>query len=304
MELRQIRYAEAVARYKNFSKAAELLYITQQTLSQQIKKLEDEIGFDIFERSTRSVALTIRGKLFLDKALPVIQAFDAFTSEVDLLRDDSICSLRVGILPTFSHLNILDAVHEFQTKHVSTSVNLQIKKSSRLLDMLLDGQIDAAIANISREEMMRYKKKYSICIFSQDRICAVIGDPEKFSDRVQLSLVDFDKERVLLLSKGSSIRKRMEEAFRQEGIVPSSVYDCPEIHSMIGMVRARIGIGFLSSRIARQFAPPPMRSLVIDPPLETITALIYSRDNINIDALDAFSTFIQKISDSSSSSEK
>ena len=81
MELRQLRYAAALAKTKNFSRAAESLYITQQTLSQQIRRLEEELGFPLFTRSTRSVSLTEKGAALLRRAEEVLSACDALERE-------------------------------------------------------------------------------------------------------------------------------------------------------------------------------------------------------------------------------
>ena len=153
MDIRHFRYVECIARLSNFSKAANELHITQQTLSQQIAKLEDEAGFAIFERTTRSVRLTEKGRLLLQKAKPVLAAYDELLEEIAQLRGDNRPTIQLGILPTFSSLHALEAVHEFQSQSRGAAVNLQIHRSGTLLDMLLRGKLDAVIANVSNEEL-------------------------------------------------------------------------------------------------------------------------------------------------------
>ena len=288
MELRQIRYAAAVARHGSFSKAAEALYLTQQALSQQIGKLEREIGFALFERSTRSVVPTEKGAQFLRGAKPVLEAFDAFAGEVAALRDDSAVSLRIGVLPTFSHLNILEAAGEFQTRCPSSAVSLQIQASSRLLELLAAGRLDAVIVSLSGEELTRRSREYAVRVLARDRIRAVLGARHRLAGQKSLSLADLRGETVVLLPEGSSIRSCMDAAFRQAGVVPSATLECPEIHSMIGMLRAELGVGFLSSRIAKEYEQPSIRSVPIEPPPETVTAFLYAGTGGKAEALAAF----------------
>ena len=160
MEIRQIRYVLAVAKSYNFTKAAEELYITQQTLSQQIKSLEDEIGFNIFERTTRSVSPTRRGQIFIERAQPILDVFDSFSHEIEALQNDTIHSIRFGILPTFSHLNILETIYDFQAHEKDVSVQVQIQKSNRLISMMENSVLDIAIGNLSQMQIETMDKNY------------------------------------------------------------------------------------------------------------------------------------------------
>lgn len=92
MELRQLRYAAEVAKHQSFSRAAEALFVTQQTLSQQIRRLEDELGFPLFARSTRKVALTEKGAVLLREAERVLAALDALEREAAALRESPAAS--------------------------------------------------------------------------------------------------------------------------------------------------------------------------------------------------------------------
>ena len=87
MEIHQIIYVQTVAHYRNFSKAAMHLNITQPTLSQQIGRLEAEIGFPLFERTTRVVNLTDQGRAFLEYAEPLIQAYDNLNRRIETIRN-------------------------------------------------------------------------------------------------------------------------------------------------------------------------------------------------------------------------
>lgn len=275
MEIRQIRYAEAVARYSSFSKAAETMYVTQQTLSQQIKRLEDEIGFSIFERSTRSVALTQSGRAFIEQAVPLLNAFDAFSHEVERLREGVGQDIRLGILPTFSHLNVLETIYTFQAREKDVSIQVQIQKSSRLIEMLRHGSLDAAIGNLSQQQIDAIKDTYTVQVFSKDHICAVLHERHALARQDAVPLFQLEDQTLLLLGKGSSIRTRMEAALAERQLKPARIIDCPEIHSLVGMLHSGTGIGFLSSRVAAQSIAPPLRSLPLKPEMETFTALFY-----------------------------
>ncbi len=294
MEISQIQYINAVYKYGNFSKAAEHLYITQPTLSQQIKKLEDEIGFSLFIRTTRTVALTEEGKTFLQYATPLLTAYDILLQEMDQLRNRQDKVLQFGILPTFSHLNILDAIHRFQSQNQNISIHVQIQKSNRLIDSLLSGQIDAAIANLTRNCLESFDQSFDIRIFSRDRIHVLINSSHPLSSKPVIGITELANESLIMLDKDSSIRNQIENAFKQVGIIPTITYDCPEIHSLIGMLQSGVGVSFLSSRVAQQYIKPPILSIPLSPVIETQTAVIYSKRNRKADILKNFADYFER----------
>lgn len=277
MEIRQIRYAAVVARYSSFSKAASILYVTQQTLSQQIRRLEEEIGFELFERSTRTVSLTPKGKIFTEKAEALLNVYDSFSADVAGLKESTDHVIRMGILPTFQHLNILELIYAFQAKERGVSIQVHIQKSSRLIDMISQGSLDAAIGNLSRSQMESMRDDYNVHVFSKDHICAVMHSSHPLASGKEITLSDLEGQTLLMLDKGSSIRIRMENAFREKHLEHTRIIECPEIYAMTGMARSGTGIGFLSSMVAAQAAEPPLAVLPISPEMETFTALYYQR---------------------------
>lgn len=286
MELRQLRYASELAKTRNFSRAAENLYITQQTLSQQIRRLEEELGFSLFVRSTRSVALTDKGAALLRRIDDILSACDALEHEASMLRENQTAQLRLGILPTFSHLNVLETIHEFQAYHPSLSVSMQIHRSGTLLSLLLSGRLDAAISNISEEQTLRLKEDYILRTIARDRVCVLLRSVDRPPEKNCMSAQELSGQRILLLEKGSSIRARITETFAREGIRPGAVTDCLEIQSMVGMVRNGLGIGFLSSRVADQYLASDLCSVPLEPIIESVTFLLYPKNSIWRDALD------------------
>ena len=89
MEINQIRYVYYVAKYRNFSLAAEHLFVTQPTLSQQVRRLEDELGFRLFKRSTRTVTLTSEGEAFVKRAKPLLKMYDDLADEMAALKKEN-----------------------------------------------------------------------------------------------------------------------------------------------------------------------------------------------------------------------
>src|ERR1700761_9475053 len=102
MEMHQLRYVVAVARAGNFSRAAEQCHVAQPSLSQQIKKLEDELGELLFDRLKREARLTPHGELFLRRAVKILEEADAAKREANDAKNLLGGTLALGVLPTIA----------------------------------------------------------------------------------------------------------------------------------------------------------------------------------------------------------
>src|SRR5262245_55950760 len=113
MEMHQLRYVVAVARTGNFSRAAELCHVAQPSLSQQIQKLEAELGERLFDRLKREVRLTPPGELFLRRAVKILEEVEAAKREADDARELLRGTMTLGVLPTIAPYLLPDAMTRF-----------------------------------------------------------------------------------------------------------------------------------------------------------------------------------------------
>ena len=292
MEINQIRYAQTVASCGSFTNAAEALYIIQPTLSQQIRKLEQEIGFALFERTTKSLQTTDQGRVFLQYAAPLLDAYDTLVNKTKQLRELPDTEIRVGVLPTFTQYSLLDILNQFQTEQKNITINLQIYNSNILLEMLDSGRIDLIIANIPPEKLEEMQKSRNIRPLFQDVIDVVLHEDHPLASKEAINIEDLNGQNLIMLKKHSSIRRHMDRAFQNARIKPARTYECPAIHTLLGMIRSNTGIGFLSSLVARQHIQPPVTTRPLLPAIPTMTAVLYHNDNHNRAIMDQLAAFI------------
>jgi len=117
MELQQLRYVVALARERNFRRAAESAYISQPTLSQQVQKLERELHTRLFERSSRQVKLTSPGESFLTHATLVLETLDKAVGEVKSRSKEITGTLRIGAIPTIAPYLLPPVLLHLQRRH-------------------------------------------------------------------------------------------------------------------------------------------------------------------------------------------
>jgi LysR family transcriptional regulator, transcription activator of glutamate synthase operon len=147
--LRQLRYVEAVARHRHFTRAAEELHVAQSALSQQIRRLEAELGTELFERTSRRVVPTQAGESVAARARGILADVEAAREEVDELRGVLRGRIWIGALLPAGRIDVPALVARFTNSHPGIEVRLREGTAADMLDYLARGEVDAAFAMLA-----------------------------------------------------------------------------------------------------------------------------------------------------------
>lgn len=205
MELRQLKYFVTVAKTLSFSEAAKKLYITQGTLSQQIKQLEDELDSILFSRTSHSVTLTEAGEELLPLALNALEASDICRNKMIDLHKALSGTLNIGVTHSFSTL-LTDTVRNFLKQHPGVKLNIYYKTASELMEMLRRKEVDISL---SFKPIMEYEDIESEVMF-RSFLSAVMRKDHPLADKKSLTFDDIDKQGVVLPASGLQSRKMFE----------------------------------------------------------------------------------------------
>jgi DNA-binding transcriptional LysR family regulator len=146
MELRHLRYFVAIAEERSFTRAAERLWVAQPGLSTQIRRLESELGVQLFDRHTRGVDLTAAGELFLERARTVLAAADVARSTAHDLEQGLVGSVRLGIVTGAGWPGTSDLLGRFGRDRPAVELTVVEAYAGTLLRDLRDGRLDAIVA--------------------------------------------------------------------------------------------------------------------------------------------------------------
>ena len=292
MEWNQIRYVCAVADLRSFSHAAENLFVTQPTLSQQIRKLEDELGYPLFVRSTRTVSLTEEGERFCEKATPLLAQFDTFQQEMLAQRKTQELTLNVGLLPTFLDFKMPDLIEGFQAKNPDITLSFEVRPSEELIKRLLGGKYDAVIAYITPAKMAGYESQLDIRILNHDYIHVAVSRKNPLSEQKTIYIDDVRKCSVIMLEKRSAIEREVQTMLQKYKIVPKKLKTSPAFRSMLGSVAMNQGICFLSSAVGSEYIRESVCSIPLSPEIEMLTVLIAPKVSPKAAAIERFREYI------------
>lgn len=163
MELRVLRYFLMVAREENITRAAELLHITQPTLSRQLKQLEEELGTELFERSNHSIHLTEDGMLLKRRAQEMIELADKTKSEFGQNREEIAGNISIGSGEARSVQELADVIRVFQEKYPAVQYDLYTANADDIKERIDKGLLDIGLlaepVDISKYNFIRLKQK-------------------------------------------------------------------------------------------------------------------------------------------------
>src|SRR6267143_1167244 len=240
MELHQLRYFCAVAETGSFSRAAEQSHVSQPSLSQQILKLEDELGARLFDRLGRSVRLTELGKTFLPRAHSVLRELEAAKGDVVEGKEFIGGPVTVGVIPTVAPYFLPSRLTTFSRKFPQVRLTVVEEITPVLLGRLRAGTIDVGILALP----LRGHEFDSVPLLTE-RLFAALPKKHKLNSRPSLSLKDLRAEPFLLLRDGHCFRDTAVAACDRARLHPQIVFESGQFSSLLSMVGAGMGVSIV-----------------------------------------------------------
>lgn len=233
--LKQLRYFDALARLGHFGRAADECSVTQPALSMQIKELEDSVGVTLFERSSRHVRLTGFGEVFAIRAQAIMRDIDELQDLARSAGDRLEGILRIGVIPTIAPYLLPRVIGALGASHPNLELTFRETVTSRLIDSLQDGKLDAAIVALpvsepSLSEMPLLTENF------------VLVRPIKDAQKPVPNREGLQEMRLLLLEEGHCFREQALSFCSFPTSKPREMMDGSSLATLVQMVGAGIGI--------------------------------------------------------------
>lgn len=237
MEVHQLRYFCAVARHGTFTRASQAEHVAQPSLSQQILKLEAELGARLFDRLPRSAKLTVFGRAFLPKAERILRELEEAKTELLEMAGNEKGEVAVGIIPTIAAYLLPRLLDGFAASHPLITVKIIEDITPTLVQRLHEGTIDMAIAALP----IRGRELASEELF-EEKFYAVLPEKHRRAARASISLAELNREPFLLLKEGHCFRDSLIDACHKSRMTPSVVFESGQFATILAMVSAGMGV--------------------------------------------------------------
>ncbi len=242
MEFRHFRYFIMVAEEQNFSRAAERLNIAQPPLSQQIRDLEEELGFLLFDRSKRQLQLTQAGQWFLERAYRIFNQLETAKEEARKISQGQIGQLAIGYVNFAFYTLAIDIIKIFRSDFPNVKLVLRELLTSEQFAALPTSEIDLGIAIMPiKNENLAFE------VISYDKFVIVLPENHPMADKPCLHLEDLANEQFIMMPRQvkSIFADKVWGMCQRAGFVPKVSQEIIQMSSGISMVAAGVGIGIM-----------------------------------------------------------
>jgi LysR family transcriptional regulator, hydrogen peroxide-inducible genes activator len=237
MNLRDLRYLVAVAEHLHFGRAADACFVSQPTLSTQIKKLEEFLNVTLIERSNRQVILTPVGVAIVAQAERVLRDVDDLVRIAEEHRDPFGGDLRLGIIPTVAPYLLPRILPVIRREFPKVSLKLTEGQTALITRMLKDGELDAVILALPvAEDYVTVTRLYT------EPFYLAVGKQHPKAERKTVALDDLGDEHVLLLEDGHCLRDQALEICKSHRAVENVNFRATSLETLRQMVAANIGV--------------------------------------------------------------
>lgn len=244
MELRQLKYFVKVAELLSFSKAAKELYITQSTLSQQIKQLEDELDMALFFRNNHKVTLTEAGETFLEGAKKTLAEADDNKAKIMDLALGHRGVLNIGVTYSFGSI-LTETVLAFKKEFPDVQLNICYRNVMELMELVSDGELDFALSFRSSE---KYESVESHILFD-NKLCIVVREDHPLTRKSIVRLSDLEDFEVILPSIGLQARNAFDTIIAERNLNLKVAIEANEVNTILNLLRKSNYITVLSETV-------------------------------------------------------
>ncbi|WP_335934795.1 LysR family transcriptional regulator [Streptomyces sp. PTD5-9] len=271
MELRQLEYFVAVAEERNFTRAAERVHISQSGISAQIRQLERELGAELFDRSARTVALTVAGEAALEHARAALAAAGAVGQAVGEVTDLIRGRLTVGMVIGCTLTPLFDALAAFHEAHPGVEISLLEGSSDRLLEGVRAGAVDLALIGAATAA----PEGLDALTIISERLVAAVPAGHPLAKRRRVTLRDLMAYPIVCMPPGTGLRAVFDQACAAQSLQPTIALQASAADAIADLAARGLGVAVLSDSMAESYRDRLTARTVADVETPALLALIW-----------------------------
>ncbi|GAA0209622.1 LysR family transcriptional regulator [Selenomonas dianae] len=288
MELRQLEYFQMASRLKNITRAAERLRVSQPNITVAIKKLEAELGIQLFDRSQKQLSLTPEGAVFLARVEVALRNIQDAVLEVNDYKQLQKGTIKIGIPPMMGAYLFPRIFSSFQRRYSHLDVYLHEEGSVAIREQLERDELDFGIIIIPDSS-----SNLQLLPMARSQIVCCIPEDSDLAARKAVTLQDIEERSLIMLKEGSFLRQTMLQKMKAADVTPNIVLESNQVVTILGLVASGVGNAFLLEMIARD--APGVRAIPLATPVYVDVGLAWKRDRYISRAAQSFIEFSKDI---------
>jgi DNA-binding transcriptional LysR family regulator len=253
MELRHLRTVEAVARHRSLTKAGEELFLTQSAVSQQIRRLEDELGVDVFHRTSRRVELTAEGRVILGYAQRALSEVDRLHDELEQITGLLSGELRIGGLYPTGRYDLFTMLAEFRAAHPGVAIHMTEGTQDDTFAALRADELDCAFIAHDPDAI---GDEFAADLVFQDELVVAVAADHPLAEKRSVTFEEVASTDLVAYRENSAMRLRLERKMAARGLQPRNAFVCTEMAAVRALASSGLGVAVIPRSVAEQPGPP------------------------------------------------
>ena len=284
MELRQLEYFQMASRLKHITRAAERLRVSQPNITVAIKKLEAELGIQLFDRSQKQLALTPEGAVFLNRIELALRNIQDAVLEVNDYKQLQKGTIKIGIPSMIGAYLFPKIFSSFQKQYSHLDIYLYEEGSMAIREQLERDELDFGIVIISNAA-----QSLQLLPMSTSQIAACVPENHPLAAKKSIGIQDLTDADLIMLKEGSFLRHLVLDKLKAANITPNIVLESNQIETIKGLVSSGVGLAFLLDFIVE--GTPGIKALPLDEPIFVDVGLAWKKDRYISKAAQSFMDF-------------
>ena len=253
MTIQQVLYVLEIASRSSVSQAAQKLYLSQSALSQQLRRLEEELGYSLFARTANGLQLTPEGQRFCDQAAPVADRWSEFCKSVQKRHKSEQLRLRLGIGSRVYSNDLFSNVIEYFDARPEIEVTFFTEAGVDVVEALRKGELDLALDRLPLDDAIPDSGDLYASPLIRERQCVLMGARDPLAKRAVLSIKDLQGCTMISGLEDSAEDRSMRSAIRKHHITVNRIYRSDGIETSMRLVREGKGLSFGPASFADYF---------------------------------------------------
>ena len=276
------------SRLKNITRAAERLRVSQPNITVAIKKLEAELGIQLFDRSQKQLSLTPEGAVFLTRIELALRNIQDAVLEVNDYKQLQKGTIKIGIPPMMGAYLFPKIFSSFQRRYSHLDVYLHEEGSVAIREQLERDELDFGIIIIPDSS-----SNLQLLPMARSQIVCCVPEDSDLAARKAVTLQDIEERSLIMLKEGSFLRQTMLQKMKAADVTPNIVLESNQVVTILGLVASGVGNAFLLDMIARD--TPGVRAIPLATPIYVDVGLAWKRDRYISRAAQSFIEFSKDI---------
>jgi LysR family transcriptional regulator, transcription activator of glutamate synthase operon len=264
MELRQLRYLVALADEQHFTRAAARAHIAQPALSQQIRRLEQEVGLALVERTTRRVTVTEAGWALVARARRILAEVDAASAEMQAFTGVRTGHVMVGTMHTMGPVDVSLALAVFHQRHPGVELTVREESSEDMAEMLRDDVLDLAFLSVTERMESHGLRLHQLVL---EELVVILPREHPLAGQRAVRMAELAQEQFISFREGARLRELLEFAGRTAGFQPEVRLESNETERIRRLVARQMGVAILPRFDAEQPGADVAVATLIEPSL-------------------------------------